>query len=297
MQESLSYVIKSTKGVVGAPLAATIDRLAADADDVRYVVGLPPDDGWVVLAEAIADETVIGQWLADIRDRNGGLEAVAASFLASWLAGVVVGPLTVAIIRERRAWSVAAPDLLVHRHEDGWFDGLAIRGARVVVLPGDPESRHPDAVVVDDLGALRSTVAAELASTLGLAFGAIRRQGHLGPPAMWGAMADAAGFAAVADATARGRDPATAFEEALALVDAVADFVRLPRVRPSLVQVPWSGGRGYEIARGTCCLWYRTQVDPDPAGEGFCDSCPRRDPDDQRRRWTASREMTPTCAP
>ena len=267
-----------------SPLACTLARLSDAYENVRFVAGRPAGNGWFVLADALADGALIDGWFDAIRDTNGGHEAVAASFLASWLTGIVVEPVTSAIVRERRAWSVAADDLVVHRHDEGWFDGLAIVNPRLVMLRGDRDSGHRDSVVVEDVATLRSSVATEIAGTLGMIFGAVRRRARLGLPVMWGAMADSAGYAAVADAAARGCDRQAAFDEAMVFVDAIREVATMPRVRPSLVQVAWSGGVSHEIARGTCCLWYRTQIDPDPMGEGFCSSCPRRDPEDRRRR-------------
>jgi ferric iron reductase protein FhuF len=268
-----------------SPLAATLDRLGTGDEETRLVAGCPVDDGWVVLADAIADQSLIDRWFDAIRTTVGGPDTVSASFLASWLGGVIVEPVTRAIILERRAWSVAASDLLVHPHPEGWFDGLAVRTPTVWMLPGDPDAGHPEAVVMEDAAHLRRTVAAELATTLALIFGDVRRRARLGSPAMWGGVADGAGAAAVVDAVARGDDPVTAFEEAMTLVRDIAAHAPVPRVRPSLVPVAWSGGIGHEMVRGTCCLWYRTQADPDPSGEGYCSSCPRRDPQEQRRRW------------
>lgn len=273
-----------------SPLEASLGRLGAGDVDTRYVAGVPAEVGWVLLADAIADDSHFDRWFEAARANAAGSDAVGASFLASWLAGVIVGPVTRAIIRERRAWSVAAGDLLVHPHPDGWFDGMAVRVPKVRMLPGDPDSKHGDAVVVDDLAVLRGSVAGELAATLAMIFGAIRRRARLGQPAMWGGVADGAAFAAVSDAVAQGADPEAALVEAMSLVEAIAARAPLPRVRPSLARIEWSGGVAHETVRGTCCLWYRTQVDPDPSGEGYCDSCPRRDPEDRRRRWALMRD-------
>ena len=175
--------------------------------------------------------------------------------------------------------------LLVRQHEDGWFDGLAVLDPTVRVLPGDPEAGHPDAVVIEDLARLRRSVMEDLARTLGPVFAAVRRQTRLGMPAMWGGVADSIGFVAVADAAAHGEEPRVAFADALRFVDELVKIAPIPRVRPALVGVPSPAGVAHEMVRGTCCLWYRTQPDPDPRGEGYCDSCPRRDPVDQIRRW------------
>jgi hypothetical protein len=195
-------------------------------------------------------------------------------------------------MREERTWPCRVSSLLVRQHEDGWFDGLAVLDATVRVLPDDPEAGHPDAVVFSDLTSLQRSVVEDLAQTLAPVFAAVRRQTRHGMPAMWGGVADSIGGVAVADAVAHGEDPRVAFVDALHFVDelAIAERVPMPRVRPTLVDVAWSGGTTPEIVRGTCCLWYRTQPDPDPCGEGFCDSCPRRDPLDQGRRWAASLE-------
>lgn len=103
---------------------------------------------------------------------------------------------------------------------------------------------------------------------------------------MWGGVADTIAAAVVDGKEASER---SAFDEATALIDALAAVAPIPSVRPTLVDLVRDGRTVRRLRRGSCCLWYQTQTDPDPCGEGFCDGCPRRDPVDQQRRWAATR--------
>ena len=80
--------------------------------------------------------------------------------------------------------------------------------AAVRVLPDDAAAAHPDAVSFPDLARLQQAAMEDLARGMTPVFGAIRRRTRLGIPAMWGAVADTIGWAALADANAARRGPA-----------------------------------------------------------------------------------------
>ena len=214
------------------PLAALLARLRAADPDLELIAGRPTSAGWVVLGEALEDPACVERWLDRIRPETAGSDAVAGSFLASWLGGVVVAPLYRALVRERRTWPCRAAGVLVRQHEDGWFDGLAITDRTVRVLPGDRVGRLPGCGRVrrPDEPPSRSVVE-DLAQTLGPVFAAIRRQTRLGMPAMWGSVADTIGGVAMADAVAQAEDPRGAFADATSLRGRTRDRGRRSRCR------------------------------------------------------------------
>jgi hypothetical protein len=166
---------------------------------------------------------------------------VAGSYLAGWLGLVLVEPPAAAWALDGRVWSLAPGDLAVRPHPLGWFDGYAARGG---LRPVDV-----------------ATLADELVALLTPVFAAVRARLPYGLAGMWGSVAD--GLA-----------------EHPALVDAVAARVPRLRARPRFQTVRWSGGHHRAVVRGTCCLWYKVfPGDPDPAGEGYCTSCPHRTDD------------------
>lgn len=256
----------------------TIDELLRGlrvADDDRLVAGKPDDDGWVRVADAIGDATWVDRRLAATLAHADGIPRVAASYQASWLAYALVVPLARAVVHLDRAWSLDPSQLWLHPTEGGWYDGLAIDPTAMMLGPS------PDG--------LEDGVAGGIVALMTPLFVAIDRASGLGTPCMWGSLADAIGSGCVTNAAARGTDVGRAFERASELIAAIGRSTRLPRVRPRLVDLSTPGAEPRRaVRRGTCCLWYRTQQHPDPSGEGFCDDCPRRDPEDQRRRWLAA---------
>jgi hypothetical protein len=218
-----------------------------------------------------------------------GHRDVAASYLAAWLAGAVAEPVAAAVHWHRCAWPVMADNLAVRRHPDGWFDALAVLGT---------ERREG----ADDVAALRQLVAAELVALLSPIFQVVRGWAPYGTPGMWGSVADGIAADALHRARLEGCDGEAAWREAGLLIDALAARVPQLRVRPTLCEVPSSGGCSHLSVRGTCCLYYKVSGQPrDPFGESYCTSCPLRDDGDRRRRWAvwldeqASHESEPVA--
>ncbi len=160
------------------------------------------------------------------------------------------------------------------------------------MLPDDPARAHPDSEVVAHLDALSELVASEIVATLTVVFGAVRARAPFGLRGMWGSLADGLGGGAALDAVNRGIDVSETWREAMQLLDAIAARTPLMRVRPRLRELEWSGGVSGVVVRGTCCLYDKTHDAPDPRGEGYCTSCPLRDPDDQLDRWRDWLEAT-----
>ncbi len=201
--------------------------------------------------------------------------AAAGSYLASFLLSGLVEVAVAALIGQRRALVLSPGTVALRRHREGWVDGLALRDARVRVLPDDPEAGSPDAVVVDDPAALRRHVAAELAAIALPVFASVRALAPFGAVGMAGNFADSAAWAGVEHAGERGVDAAWAE------VDALLDELRLAglafRARPRLDCAVWEGTRRSFVIKSACCLYFRTyEGTPDRSGEGYCTSCPLR---------------------
>lgn len=264
-------------------------RLDAGDEHCRYLAGEPHDPGWYPLDQVLANDDLLDGWYREIRDGEArGRRDVAGSYMASWLSGVVAETVAAALTTEERAWPLDPAGLAVHHHEEGWFDGIAVRSTRLWVLPGDPDAGHPESDVVDDLAALRSVLAAELVEVITPIFAAVRRRAPFGIRGMWGSLADGIVATALWRAHRTGGDVTAVADAAQALVEAVAGRVPALTARPRVESVAWRGGTGWFAAKGSCCLWYKTfDGTPDPRGEGYCTSCPFRDDDSRRARWAS----------
>lgn len=260
-------------------LAATLARLSAADPECTYAVGVPDGDGWEVLGDVLADPARLDRWLATVQSELAEAHAdVAAAYLASFVGFVVAGSVAGAVHRERRGWPIDLDATFVHRTAEGWFDGLALARPAVWVLPDDPAAADRDAEVLADVEALHEAVAREVVAALTPLFEAVRRRASYGVRGMWGLLADEVAGGAVWQANRRGADTREAWAEANLFLDAIARRAPL-KVRPRFIAVNWSRGVTYVTSRGTCCLFYKTQLDPDPCGEGYCGTCPLREPD------------------
>ena len=269
--------------------AETLASLRGEDDEIALIAGQPTGDRWVRLEDALCDDATLRRWHAATRASAEAPDKVAMMFLASWLAGTLVEPVATSLVRSAAAGSpIRAPCRSVRP----WTAGST--GSRSPMGPSCARGRPGGGT--EDVRVLRRSTrsgdasAASIAPILAATLAAFRRVGPIGAPAFWGSVADSIASASVSEATAHGSDPAVAYAEGASLSDAIGQRVAMGRVRPTLVTIPWTGGVAHEVRRGTCCLWYQTQEAPDPRGEGYCTSCPRRDLDDQRLRWARSLE-------
>lgn len=273
-------------------LVELVDRVDASDDQCSYAVGAA---------------TASSPWHAhgDLLDDTGGLEAligtliegeaashrdVAGSYMASWLAGPIAQLIAAAWLDGGRVLELEGSEVSVRFHEGGWVDGVAIDDAGLSVGAGDPSAGCADVQVVDDVEERRRLAAGQIRSVAAPIFDSLRALVPYGRPGMWGSLAD--GLAGTALHTVQrhlgGGDPAEAWVGVDALLDELVRQVPDLRARPRRQLIPWSGGTWHQSVRGTCCLYYKTRVDPDPCGDGYCTSCPHR-PDQSRAeritRW------------
>ncbi|MDI1461640.1 (2Fe-2S)-binding protein [Catellatospora sp. KI3] len=248
--------------------------------------GVPDGPDWITLDRLATDPALLDAWLSDLLAGEArGQLPVAAVSLAAYVASAVADPLTVALATLGRAWPVTPTGTAVHRHPDGWCDGVAIAHPQ---RPPADDPLHPAApdpaadpfrtAAHDPADEAYRTAARDVVAALGPVFEAIRARTRIGRPAMWGGLGDMIAAAAVDQARYRGTDPGVAWHGAQRLVDAIAEHAPQVRARRSLVVIAHPGPAGF-VARGTCCLDYRV-------GGDYCTRCPLRTPEDRLARWT-----------
>lgn len=266
-------------------LAETAARVAARARHLGFTVGRTEGPGWFVMS-SVVDDGLVGRLSARLAASLGRRDA-AGSYLGSHLTGPLVSRSVAAVALDRRCPDLDPAAVAAHLHADGWFDDVAFLGPTVAVLAGDPVAGQPGTVVVSGLGELRAWWAARTVVAIAPLLDAVRARLPFGRHGLWGSVADAVAGASLTVSRAEGAASTTSWADAASLLDALAAAAPVPLARPRPFMVPWSGGEACLPVRGTCCLYYRTVADPDPAGEGYCTSCPFVDDGHRRRRWAS----------
>ncbi len=258
-----------------SPLAATFARLRRLDQYLVAEVGPAQGAGWYDL-DRVVDDGHLDVWLDELARTHDGQRDVAGAYLGSWLAGALVAAPVSALVLERRMPHLGA-GVWLHRHEEGWFDGVAFASAQLLVLADDPEADHGDAVVVADQSTLVERYAHALVERLTPLLEAVRRRAPYGLRGLWGAVADDVTGTVLATARRAGTDGWLAWDQAQTVLDDVAARQEHLRKRPTPFPVSWSGGETLYQVKGTCCLYYKTHDGPlDPDGESYCTTCPFR---------------------
>lgn len=271
------------------PLADTLARLDAADEYCRFVAGEPGGDGWHRLDEVLADAALLDDWYQTIVEGAAcGKRDVAGSYFAGWISGVIVDTAVIALMAQQRSWPLCDTNLAVHRHDEGWFDGLAVLAPDVRMLSSDPDAGHPHAVSFDRVDPLRAVLIDEIVGLAGRLFAEVRARAPYGMRGMWGALADGLAASLVHAADDAGDDVDAAWHGATALFDALDERVGAPFTRPRLDRTEWSGGCSSFTVKGTCCLYYKT-VDGTAglSGDDYCATCPLRDEGWRRERHVA----------
>lgn len=273
--------------VSSSPLLETTAKLRAVDSLYRVELGRQTGERWLPL-DGLLDCGLDRLWSVAERGVRRRADYVAAS-VASALGDALVGAALPPLLVDGRLPDVRPANVSAEcAEEEVWFERVALHTSSVVVVEGDPARHHPDVTAVaGSVAELHRRFVEVLVDAVAPWFGAIRARAPFGRRGMWGQLAD--GVAGVALRTARaGRlDEGAAWDEAHAILDLVAGMVPELRVRPRPFPVRWSGGETLWQVRGTCCLWYTTFDRPQPSGEGYCATCPRRDDDSRHQRLQA----------
>lgn len=180
-------------------------------------------------------------------------------------------------------------NVAVHRHDDGWFDGVAVPGAPVAVLVDDFRVPQGGVEVVVERESLLALVAQRVLG-IGAVFATIHADCPIGLPALWGGLADAVAAQALWLARLLDADREAAWRDAHTIIERLAGAQPLLRQRPQRFPVDYSGGQELFKVSGTCCLYYRTIEAPDADGDGYCATCPLRTDTSRTRRLRAHLE-------
>lgn len=278
-------------------LVATLGRLDAATDYGEVRAGTPPTDaGWIPVSDALDNPAVVAGWFAALRAGDAHPPDVAGSFLAGWLADIVLHAPSTALVTERRTWVLDPTQLWLHTSAQGWFDGLAVGDVTLRLLADDPAAGDPRTEVVAEPAALRRLLATEAVAVLDPLFTAVRALAPFGRRGMWGSLADGLAGGAVWTAFTGGADTAAAFAAAMSLVDDIAAAGGGPLNRPRPVPIECRHGTVTVAVRGSCCLWYKTTsaATEAHAEARYCTSCPLRHPATQRENFTAWLDEQPT---
>lgn len=271
------------KAVRLGPLAATVARLRQVDEYLAAEVGPPDGGGWYAL-DTVVSGGHLNVWLENLVREKDGQRDVAGACLGSWLTGALAGVPVSALILERRVPRLGS-GLWLHRHDEGWFDGVAFASAHVEVLADDPEADHPDAVIVVDQATLAERYANALVEMLTPLLEAVRRRTPYGLRGLWGALADDLTGTALRAARLSGTDGWAAWALSQAVLDHVAARQTHLRRRPTPFPVSWTEGEALFQVKGTCCLYYKTHDGPlDPDGDSYCTTCPFRYDDNRLSR-------------
>ncbi len=251
----------------GHPLADSMRRAGALSDLFNLPVQERDQDGWLGAPSLFQDDD---QRLRDLvtahgRDRWGteNCHVAGSAFIISYLTRVT-WPLISQYVLERRVPDVRLINLGFHW--DGQrFDGTALDRPTFVALSNDPDSSHPDAVVVADAAELYARLKEWLFdSNLEIVIASLRRAARASLKVSWNAVAAscAQAFNKLYEVT---EDPELVARDAGAFFGDPSS----PVYREVTMEVfAHRGKQGFFSRRAGCCLWWRTERSND-----YCSNC------------------------
>lgn len=273
-----------------APLLETYTRLRAVNPYLQVHCGRFESCGGVPFAAlTAADNATLGERLAIMgREYNTTHADVMARFFfrgfAYYLASATVGPFAL----ERRV-PVFTPDALGVTLGSWGAEAIVIRDSSFYCLPTDAEVRHPEAIPVPDLDALRTTLREAIEAVCAPLIAALRPRARVGARTMW-IMAAESCAGALADALPAETSEDEARAEVAALIGEPASLLR---AKPEVLALTADGQRGLVLLGDDCCCNFRLD------GEDYCDNCPHQ-PREVRiaalRQWIATRSTAEATA-
>jgi hypothetical protein len=284
-------VTGETVPIDAAPLASSLRRLGRCGDAPSLVLGRPTGPEWLALDDVDAGLDLL---LEQGEAAHPGSRDYVAATLACAVSGAVVDAGLALLLVERRLPDLDLAGLRTRRSPDElWFGQVAIHGPRITVLPDDPAAAHRDVTVVPALADLHQRFVDLFVGALTPWFDGLRRRRvPFGTAGMWGQAADEVTGTALRTARAAGLDERASWDEALSIVGRLGDRLPRLRARPRPFPVEATSGSCLFQVKGTCCLWYRIVPDADPAGEGYCVTCPKRTDADRLPRLVAHLDET-----
>lgn len=256
-------------------LSDTVEHVAARFSTSDSVLTSRPPENWLRVADLFASPVLDPLIERVITNQAEGRRDVTGSYLTSWLMAPIIESAAEGLWLTSRILPLNPETVWVHLHGDGWVDGVAFSGGSVVVTPSDQFATSSNVEVRGDRE-LVDILAERIVAFASPAFAALRRRVAFGQIGMWGILVDGIFGGSMWRAQEQGEDASLAWGRITVLADAIEARVPRLRSRPRPQLIAWSGGSWTASVKGTCCLYYKTCSDPDPAGEGYCISCPFR---------------------
>jgi ferric iron reductase protein FhuF len=261
-----SAAVPSTK-LSDAELAGELRRADGLSQHYTLLPGRPTGRRWVHLPK-LADAVGVRAALRRVESRYGGGQGLAASFLATWVAGLVAYPLVAGVFTERRLLRPPADALWLRLDRTGdFFDALAVERAEVSAPVDDSPA---------GLAALQGELMDTYADLLDPVLSAVEGAGRRGRRALWADAADrvAGWYLLIGQTTGEvGR--------AVSEADATLATARAPL--PTCVEWIQAGDATFK-RRAVCCLAYRSPRFRDQ----YCATCPLLPVEESVRRLTES---------
>ena len=141
---------------------------------------------------------------------------------------------------------------------------------------------RPDTEIVASVDELTRITVGHLVTVVAPLFAEVRSRAPYGLRGMWGALADSIAADLTWSAHVDGRDVIDAWQRAQPVIHALAEAVAKSLTRPSFERVESDGHAAHLTIRGTCCLYYQSRPNDQPAD--YCSSCPMGDDTTRRLR-------------
>lgn len=251
------------------PLAGSLAWAAGPLPYWPVRFGAPGGPGWRAYPTMLSVDAVTGL-LAEVDGALRGGSALAAQTLAGQVAGPVLGVLSAVLFAERRLAVLEPGQIMFHFASGGGpaeFPDVAVVGAGVLVLPGDPAAGRPEVTVVPTVEDLQRALLDQAHRLFEPFVDMVSSVGRRGRRALWQGLADriAVGFLQ-AGKHVGAVDRARA--EAEATLGCMPD--RPLRLTIDWLEVEHAGDTEWFKRKSVCCLHYKSAVHRDR----YCATCP-----------------------
>ncbi|WP_433017753.1 IucA/IucC family C-terminal-domain containing protein [Kribbella sp. CA-294648] len=264
-------------------IATTAHRLRKLLPYASFEVAPSASVGWVAL-DQVPLGTQLDDWL-DAFQSTHGHRSVAGSLLGLDLARAVIQPTVSAMVLDNRCPDPRIQNLAVSPQPSGALEQIAVRTHRLAVLANDVDKNAPEVITIQpDQVALASWWARTAVNTLTPLLAGIRSRAPFGLRGLWTNAADEVTGVALSTAGQSGPDSDQAWQQAMLLFDAFAEYapVRLSAPQPFPIR---HNRRIHQFhVRASCCLYYRSSAASAALDDRYCASCPLRDDVSRRQR-------------
>lgn len=261
------------------PVANSVLAVDHSVRRMSFVAADVTGPEWLRCEQVLRDPGFFAAWRAAVALRLGAEhgtvpEQTPAGYVLQWYLRIPACTGAMLFHHARRVPSLE-PHRLAFRLECAWVGAIALRPGRFWCLPGDPDARHADAVVVPDeaalAGVLRRQVVAHAARFLRSYAPTVR----FGRRTLWAAVTDVLDAGLLLAGSSRGDLAAGVADARLVLAER---FEPLTSASSTRALVDEHGRTHWTRQRGSCCFYYAL-----PGVTRACITCPRVD-DAERAR-------------